>query len=635
LTIPSATSNSLTLNWTAPYDSTFGGVVAYDIRYSTTAITNEIQFNNAPQRIFGGQSDTAGTPKSYILDSLNFSTTYYCAIKAMDMWGNKSPMSNVPGGTTYGAPHISVNPDSMHCQMLPNAIEVDTLLLANTTSYNSTLDYSIELTNNTYPGLVSAKIIPVGSSNRENVKGQAQDNGGSIKGSGGPDLFGYKWIDSDDPQGPEYQWNDIVSTGTQVTNWVPNTTSSTALDDGHAGPFTIGFPFKYYGENKTQLYVCTNGFITFSPVSVSAYSNGTLPSGDLPNGIICALWDDLDGRTSGTVHYKNETNKFIIQFTNWQIYSATGSLTFQVVFNSNGKIIIYYKTLTGSLTSCTVGIENPAGNDGLTVANNAVYLKNNFALQFAAEPDWLAFNNQSGTLYNGSTAAIVLTMNTDGLEIGEYSMDMVFHSNDPVTPELTVPISLEVSYIPVELTSFTAETVFDEAILKWSTATETNNRGFQISKAVINNNIKTWTKTGFVEGNGTKSTPSNYSFKDKITSSGKVSYRLEQIDLDGTVAYSNEIELDINGPADYELLQNYPNPFNPVTVIKFALPERSDVKLFLYNSLGEKVSEMINSGMEAGYHKYEFNGSSLASGIYYYSLSAGKFLSIKKMILIK
>ncbi len=636
LTIPTVTSNALTLNWTAPYDSTFGGVVAYDIRYSTTAITNETQFNNAPQRIFGGQSDTAGTPKTYILDSLNFSTTYYCAIKAMDMWGNKSPMSNVPGGLTYGAPHISVNPDSMHCLMLPNAVEVDTILLSNTTSYNSTLDYTIELANNVYPNLVSAKIIQLSRNNvQENIKGQLQDNGGSVKGSGGPDLFGYRWIDSDDPQGPDYIWNDIAATGTQVTNWIPNTTSSTALDDGHAGPFNIGFPFKYYGENKNQLYVCTNGFITFSPVSVSGYSNEILPNSSLPNGLICALWDDLDGRTSGTVHYKNETNKFTIQFTNWQIYSASGSLTFQVVFHSNGKIIIYYKTLTGTLTSCTVGIENLTGTDGLTVANNAAYLKNNFALQFAAEPDWLAINNWGGTLYNGNSAAVVLTMNSDGLEIGNYSMDMVFHSNDPANSELTVPISLEVSYVPVELVSFTAENVFDEVILRWNTATETNNRGFRISKAIVTNDQKSWEEKVFLEGAGTKTTPSEYSFRDKITTAGKVFYRLEQLDLDGTISLTQEIEVDLNGPADFALLQNYPNPFNPSTTIKFALPERTDVKLFLFNSLGEKVNEMINRGMEAGYHQYEFNGSNLSSGIYYYTLSAGEFYSIKKMILIK
>ena len=95
--------------------------------------------------------------------------------------------------------------------------------------------------------------------------------------------------------------------------------------------------------------------------------------------IIAPFWDDLDGRTQGTVHYKQDGNKFIIQFTNWQKYSATGSLTFQVVLYSSGKILIYYNNMDATLNSATVGIENAAGNDGLQVAYNAIYVKNNLA----------------------------------------------------------------------------------------------------------------------------------------------------------------------------------------------------------------------------------------------------------------
>ena len=88
-------------------------------------------------------------------------------------------------------------------------------------------------------------------------------------------------------------------------------------------------------------------------------------------------------------------------------------------------------------------------------------------------------------------------------------------------------------------------------------------------------------------------------------------------------------------PSSYSLLQNYPNPFNPSTVITFALPEASYVSLSIYNSLGEKVDELVNSEKLAGTHSVKYDASSLSSGIYFYSVTAGNFVMMKKMILVK
>ena len=88
-------------------------------------------------------------------------------------------------------------------------------------------------------------------------------------------------------------------------------------------------------------------------------------------------------------------------------------------------------------------------------------------------------------------------------------------------------------------------------------------------------------------------------------------------------------------PTVFALEQNYPNPFNPTTVIEFALPKQSDVKLAIYNILGEKVAELVNGQMVAGYHSIDFDASNLASGMYIYSIKAGSFVSVKKMLLLK
>jgi hypothetical protein len=94
-------------------------------------------------------------------------------------------------------------------------------------------------------------------------------------------------------------------------------------------------------------------------------------------------------------------------------------------------------------------------------------------------------------------------------------------------------------------------------------------------------------------------------------------------------AYENLI------PTQYALDQNYPNPFNPFTTITYALPEQGNVELTVYNSLGQKVKTLVNKHQQAGYHSYIFNGNSVASGIYFYSLKTAKYQQTRKMLLIK
>ena len=89
-------------------------------------------------------------------------------------------------------------------------------------------------------------------------------------------------------------------------------------------------------------------------------------------------------------------------------------------------------------------------------------------------------------------------------------------------------------------------------------------------------------------------------------------------------------------PTVYALEQNYPNPFNPSTVIEFSLPEDvSNVKLSIYNALGEKVAELVNTALTAGKYQYQWNAKNVATGMYIYELRTDKFVSVKKMLLLK
>ncbi len=185
--------------------------------------------------------------------------------------------------------------------------------------------------------------------------------------------------------------------------------------------------------------------------------------------------------------------------------------------------------------------------------------------------------------------------------------------------------------IPVELSSFTGVRNGNMVTLNWQTATELNNRGFAVERHVSN----VWENIGFVQGNGTSTNPHSYSFSDGNLSAGTYSYRLKQIDNNGTSKYFNLAESFTIQPADYNLSQNYPNPFNPTTLIKYSLSEKNQVTIKIYNVLGSEVAVLVNEVKPAGSYEVNFNASGLSSGVYYYTISAGKFNVTKKMILMK
>jgi hypothetical protein len=191
--------------------------------------------------------------------------------------------------------------------------------------------------------------------------------------------------------------------------------------------------------------------------------------------------------------------------------------------------------------------------------------------------------------------------------------------------------------LPVELSSFIASVSGNKVQLRWQTATEIDNYGFEIEKAI---NTETdsplsWEKIAFIAGHGNSNSPKDYSFTDNNLPTGTYSYRLKQIDNDGSYEYSNSVEVDIEIPKEFALMQNYPNPFNPVTNINYTIPVDSKVMLVIYSISGEKVAELVNESQTAGNYSIPFNASHLASGTYVYRLIANDFVQTKKMLLIK
>lgn len=193
---------------------------------------------------------------------------------------------------------------------------------------------------------------------------------------------------------------------------------------------------------------------------------------------------------------------------------------------------------------------------------------------------------------------------------------------------------------PVELTSFISIVNGRDVTLNWTIASERNNSGFDIERSIVNPEVSgqvgQWYKVGFVQGNGTTSSPNSYSFVEKGLNSGKYNYKLKQVDFNGNFEYFNlGSEVGIGIPGKFELSQNYPNPFNPSTKINYDIPFDGKVSLKLFDITGKEVATLVNEFQTAGYYTATFNGANLSSGIYYYKLESGKFNEVKKMILLK
>ncbi len=280
------------------------------------------------------------------------------------------------------------------------------------------------------------------------------------------------------------------------------------------------------------------------------------------------------------------------------------------------------------------------------------------------------FNNFSGGDYGSTTVTnspanrislnIVLTNVSGGTIVSSTFMDVAtitfntanpsgssnlifslleFYSSLGVEWNVGSFTNLNTNPLPVELSSFTGKVVDNKSInLKWITKTEVDNYGFDVERKI---NEGEWSSLGFVEGHGNSNSPKNYSFTDNDLFAGgsKFQYRLKQIDTDGKYEYSDVVEVEIK-PTQFELSQNFPNPFNPSTTIRFSLPKETQLKINIYNMLGELVETIADGTYEAGYHKVTFQASSakgggLPSGAYIYRIESADFVQVRKMILIK
>ncbi|MDH4070396.1 MAG: T9SS type A sorting domain-containing protein [Ignavibacteria bacterium] len=507
-----------------------------------------------------------------------------------------------------------------------------------------------------------------------------------VDGSGGPDLFGHVWIDSDEPGGPVFSWTDISGTGTEVI----------LGDDDFLG-VTLPFTFSYYGNDRDAILVCSNGYLTFGADGID-FSNDPIPDPLDPNDLIAPFWDDLNPTEGGTIHYQSSETEFIVQYTDIEHYSlggVSGTYTFQVILYPNGELLYQYLTLIGEIESTTIGIENDDGSDGLEVVYNAAYLHDSLAVRFHIPPnpdlfwddfesynageqlalqnpvDWDTWSNTPGSgedpfvsdsfAFSGSNSTVIVENN-----------DLIRHHGMRTTGSWGISMQ---TYIPAGKSGYfntmsgfapnpnywAMEVYFDaggagrlltggpQVDFSWVEDTWHHvevivDLDQDLAQLVLDGMVLSqwqWT-LGASGGTGPLQLDVNDFFG--ATANDELyfdDFHFAADTLRSTTGVASGSEL----PQRYELSQNYPNPFNPDTRIQYSLPQQANVKLTIFNLLGQEIVSLVDGTREAGIHEVVWDartafGSPVGTGLYYYRLEASSssgesFVMFRKMLFLK
>ncbi|MFQ5770533.1 MAG: FlgD immunoglobulin-like domain containing protein, partial [bacterium] len=204
-----------------------------------------------------------------------------------------------------------------------------------------------------------------------------------------------------------------------------------------------------------------------------------------------------------------------------------------------------------------------------------------------------------------------------------------------------VQITVE-GLIPVELTSFTAEMISEDILLRWSTATETENLGFHMFRSISKDDDYVKITAELIPGAGNSAEAHTYSYIDRDVKPGNsYYYKLADVDFNGIMEFHGPISVTLEAlPTEYSLAQNFPNPFNPETNIRFAMKEAGEVTLNIYNLQGQLVRSLVSDHREAGNYSVMWNGADnsgrlVASGIYIYKFEVNRFKDTKRMVFLK
>jgi hypothetical protein len=258
----------------------------------------------------------------------------------------------------------------------------------------------------------------------------------------------YGAVNSTQPGGPAFLWQDISSLGQDISsNFTQLSGIKTAKDEGIAGPVNIGFAFPFFTNSFTQLYVSPNGFVTFTPFTGDTSTNVSLPNNLAPANMIAFFWADLDLNTTGHVYTLTDpiNGTFTLQFQNVRFKSTTSTVNCELVLKTTGEILMAYQSMATSNT-CAVGVQNSTGTQGTTVAFRQNYLQSNFAVLMTPTP-WFRFDGNAGYVPGSESNVVNVSMNPAGLAYGNYTATILVQTSDTNQPLFSLPVSLTLAPI--------------------------------------------------------------------------------------------------------------------------------------------------------------------------------------------
>ncbi len=387
--------------------------------------------NVLSQLIFGGAD---ASQDSFVINNAGSGTLSY-SVTSTQSWVSISPSSG-SAAMEYDTIYVDYSTAA-----LLDGVYYDTLTITDPAATNSPQTISISITITGMPGIVISPtnlFLTTDAGTTGTVSMVISNTGGSgltfsISAESGPEN--YTVLDSDDAGGPIYSWIDITGTGTEVT--LP--------DDGESSLINIGFGFPFYDTDYTQFQIGANGVISFSAGQVGV-SIAQLPSTGIPSRSLAPFWDDLNPESAGSVYYYSQPDRLVVSFEGVPRWNTSEYQTFQAVLYSDGRIVYQYNDLNGTLTACSVGLQNDSITGSVVqVAYSENYLKNDLAIEFMQpEPPWLSWDPDAGTAPQDTTTSVWFTANASALSVGVYTSSVLVAHNDPKFSDIIVPVVLTV-----------------------------------------------------------------------------------------------------------------------------------------------------------------------------------------------
>lgn len=402
--------------------------------------------------------------------------------------------------------------------------------------------------------------------------------GGNTSGSTSTGIWRSTDADAETPSWTYFTNSNVESEQVSAVS-VSNTNSANVL---------------YYGTSGGKVYRIDNANSAAASVTPANITGGSFPA-----GYVSSIAVDPDNSANVLVVFSNYNVDRIWYSTNsgtdWT--SVSGNLTgtsapsvrWAKMFSVSGTPHYFIGTSTGLYYTITL-------NGGSTT--------------------W----TQEATTSVGNNIVVAIDYRSS-----DNTLVLATHGRGVFETQVSTPL-------PVELTSFSGRIDGNSVVLNWQTATETMNYGFEIERR---EGSGSWANIGFVRGAGYSNSVKNYTFTDRNPDKTTLDYRIKQIDTDGRFSYSNTVKVDFNIPSSFVLKQNYPNPFNPSTTISFSVPFKTTVRLEVFDITGKLMITLLNEQKEAGNYSINYNAGYLASGTYFYRLTAGNNSITKKMLLLQ